>query len=663
MRRNANAPALAGAWITALSLLVASASILPAQERAGDVSDPGSREELQFLEILLNARPAPQPNGRVFPESVSASPESRAMVAFDPITGREEVTPASLLGGAGTNSAPPREAQWPWSEEEGPIIFGEIPGLEGIENAEPAGGPACTPPSPYTLTHSFPWNTTYKLLMRFNVSGTNYFYVCSASPFGPFQLLTAGHCLYNHDPNDDGNTSDARWASEVWAWAAQTDLVNPFSEPDFPYSYAKSVLLRTYIAWTNNADLNHDMGYITLDRRDPMHTGSMGREWGIEASLLNFNGYPVETPFVPAGELMQYPGSDSNNVTFYTPTRIRMCAYTYGGHSGGPDWRFDGTNRYIQGVNSTSDRAGAAEATRITEGKFNDMFIVIDDDEANRPPVARPDIAEYVFTTVDDRKDLLATSVLQDHPFQIEYNAFNAGFAHTGTLTIDFYLSTNAVISSLDTQIGSVDLAGLGAFNFTNPLATLNATIAPGTYYAGWIMSTAVPEYGGDGVCTNDPCSNVVVIADETLSVMPCGDSWEPDNSSGQANPIFSGAPQGHGLCPIGDEDWYVFTLAEPSTVLLGTSGPSGDTRMWLYNSRLIQIEFDDDDGPGLFSEIDRLCGVDALPAGTYFVQVDEFGDNNYIDSYTMSFDSLSCMIFSDGLESGNMSAWSYSVP
>ncbi len=176
-------------------------------------------------------------------------------------------------------------------------------------------------------------------------------------------------------------------------------------------------------------------------------------------------------------------------------------------------------------------------------------------------------------------------------------------------------------------------------------------------------MSTAVPEYGGDGDCNGNPCSNVVVIADERLSVMPCGDGWEPDNTAGQANGISSGVPQNHGLCPIGDEDWYVFRLVEQSEVLLGTSGRSGDTRMWLYDSRLNRIEFDDDDGPGLFSEIDRLCSTDPLPAGTYYVQVDEFGDDNYIDSYTMSFDSLSCMIFSDGLESGNMSAWSYSVP
>ena len=60
---------------------------------------------------------------------------------------------------------------------------------------------------------------------------------------------------------------------------------------------------------------------------------------------------------------------------------------------------------------------------------------------------------------------------------------------------------------------------------------------------------------------------------------------------------------------------------------------------MWLYDSGLNQIEFDDDDGSGLFSQIDRTCAVDPLPAGSYFVQIDEFGDNQEIESYQLAYD------------------------
>ena len=54
--------------------------------------------------------------------------------------------------------------------------------------------------------------------------------------------MTAGHCIYNWDPNDDGNTSDRNWANEVWVWAAQSDLQAPHDIPDRPYGAAKVTL-------------------------------------------------------------------------------------------------------------------------------------------------------------------------------------------------------------------------------------------------------------------------------------------------------------------------------------------------------------------------------------------------------------------------------------
>lgn len=118
-----------------------------------------------------------------------------------------------------------------------------------------------------------------------------------------------------------------------------------------------------------------------------------------------------------------------------------------------------------------------------------------------------------------------------------------------------------------------------------------------------------------------------------------CADDYEPDDDAGTASPLDDGSAQFHRICPVGDEDWALVTVASESAVTLETSGPSGDTRMWLYDSGLSLVEFDDDDGSGLFSRIDRTCGVDALPAGIYYVQVDEFGDNDEIAGYDLSYD------------------------
>lgn len=143
-------------------------------------------------------------------------------------------------------------------------------------------------------------------------------------------------------------------------------------------------------------------------------------------------------------------------------------------------------------------------------------------------------------------------------------------------------------------------------------------------------------------------------------------DAYEADNSLVTARPITSGIDQVHSICAAGDTDWVRFVLASPSAVTLETSGPSGDTRMWLQSSAGTVIEYDDDDGAGNFSFIDRTCGVDALAAGTYYVEVDEYGGNDHIDSYTLSFDAVTCpqtVIFANGFETGNFSGWSSHQP
>jgi len=114
-------------------------------------------------------------------------------------------------------------------------------------------------------------------------------------------------------------------------------------------------------------------------------------------------------------------------------------------------------------------------------------------------------------------------------------------------------------------------------------------------------------------------------------------DNYEPDNDHTQANPIVSGIAQAHDIVPIGDVDWVTFTLSQQSEVIIETSGPEGDSRLYLYDSSLTFIEDDDDGGPGLFSRIERLENKDPLSAGTYFVKVDEYGNDEEIPSYSLT--------------------------
>jgi peptidyl-Lys metalloendopeptidase len=117
-------------------------------------------------------------------------------------------------------------------------------------------------------------------------------------------------------------------------------------------------------------------------------------------------------------------------------------------------------------------------------------------------------------------------------------------------------------------------------------------------------------------------------------------DAYEVDNTAGQAKWINSGSPQTHSIVPTNDLDWVKFQLTNPSAVVLETSGPTdSDTRMWLYNSGLTQINHNDDiSTDNNYSHISTCTDASPLlPAGTYYVKIDEFGNNNEIPSYQIS--------------------------
>ena len=468
------------------------------------LEDQEALEQQRLLEILKNAPPAPNPQpDRIFTEEESSSAEQRGIVTYDMETGEETITEGSeSLNGEEVLTAPPFEGEVLPFAENG-IIEGED-GVSGLLITP-------TPPVPVCNATSYPWNTIQKLLMRFRVGTVDYYYVCSAWAVGSFQVATAGHCLYSWDPNDDGNTSDRKWADEVWVWAGQGDVVNPIGTPDTPYGEAKATALRSYTGWTISHDYNHDWGVITLNRRDGNHTGWMGRETNTSTASLNFSGYPAETPYVPPNTLCQYFGYDPNNVRGYSTYRIYLDAFIYGGHSGGPSWRYDGTNRYVQGIHSTSNRVGYAEDTRLDNSKYDSIFSYIAEDEAARPPIPRPDLIEYFFDG-NNRKDLLTNSAEPGDTIQVEYNVFNSGFASSNNFTVSFYLSTNSIISTGDTLIGT-RTHSLSAWGLTNPVTTLTvpASMSPGIYYVGWIYSGGTTEY--------TTVNNYVVINNETLTV------------------------------------------------------------------------------------------------------------------------------------------------
>ena len=111
-------------------------------------------------------------------------------------------------------------------------------------------------------------------------------------------------------------------------------------------------------------------------------------------------------------------------------------------------------------------------------------------------------------------------------------------------------------------------------------------------------------------------------------------DSFEPDNSYSNANPIATdGQLQSHSIDPAADVDWLTFTLdASTNAVVIETSGAAGDTVIWLYDDQLNDLSYDDDGGAERFSRIQTT-----LPAGTYYTSIQEYNDKVLLPEYFVS--------------------------
>jgi len=224
--------------------------------------------------------------------------------------------------------------------------------------------------------------------------------------------------------------------------------------------------------------------------------------------------------------------------------------------------------------------------------------------------------------------------------------------------------------------IGNYDISlTVVACSSDTVLPTTTTAPAGGTYNTAQTVALTCTDTGGSGCattyyCLGDGCnptmvySNPIDISTTTalrfysvdsarnnetaqtenyVFTEACSAAYEPNNNATQAVTLLAGQAQTHSICPAGDEDWVTFTLTSPSAILLETSGVSGDTIMWLYDSSLNQIEYNDDNGIGAFSKIDRLCVIDELPSGTYYVNIDEYGGNDTIDSYDISLTVVEC--------------------
>jgi cysteine-rich repeat protein len=244
------------------------------------------------------------------------------------------------------------------------------------------------------------------------------------------------------------------------------------------------------------------------------------------------------------------------------------------------------------------------------------------------------------------------------------------------------------------TQLATDDDDGPGNCSTINPTGDAAVRhLAPGTYYVsveefqndavlpGYLLFIRFEAVCGDGVVQGDEeCDGTAGCTEGCERVQVCGDGFvdapetcddgntvagdgcsalcavesfpevEPNDTPATAGgPLVTRAPAQGTIDPVGDKDYYSFTLTARSDVRLETFDLTGvghcattvDTLIRLFAADgTTELGSDDDDGPGSCSTLNPTSdvGVRHLEPGTYYVSVEEFGNNALVPGYLLFF-------------------------
>jgi hypothetical protein len=110
-------------------------------------------------------------------------------------------------------------------------------------------------------------------------------------------------------------------------------------------------------------------------------------------------------------------------------------------------------------------------------------------------------------------------------------------------------------------------------------------------------------------------------------------DSFEEDDDFNNPSSILVNTTQVRSIFPIADPDYVTFELQHYSEVIIKTNETTGDTRIWLYDYARNQLNFDNDNPDDLNATIEYAY----LKPGTYFIRIEENGNDEEIDNYSLS--------------------------
>ncbi len=268
-------------------------------------------------------------------------------------------------------------------------------------------------------------------------------------------------------------------------WAQSVTVVPAYSNGTAPFGDATATALHSWTNFTVDADWQHDLGVITLDRPIGGLTGWWGYGYNTDYNYYTSGtwrhaGWPGEDPY--DGEtLYENVGTFDQSPIDGWDWRIGFFAPTWGGTSGAGAVR-DGA---VFGVFSGSNRIDHSEDVILTPTKFSHIEGWIN--------ALTPSGWDLIPMFVQTDASVLAGASLSSLSFVL--HNYGASWANT-TVNYTIYLSSDASITSSDLYLGtgsfSISLPDKNSQLITLSPPSIPSYVASGDWFVGVIID--VPD-------------------------------------------------------------------------------------------------------------------------------------------------------------------------
>ncbi|MEL6760061.1 MAG: CARDB domain-containing protein [Myxococcota bacterium] len=295
-----------------------------------------------------------------------------------------------------------------------------------------------------------PWARNVKVVQRFvDSAGNSRWAQSSGVLIDPETVLTAGHVVFDH-------YNGLGWVQDIWVYPAWDGLGDPYDAARVIGNFggAHATIASTFNGWTNDEDYDYDIATLQLDRAVGALTGWYGYSWGGSCSWHKNQVYAVasyprgscydgRTMYAWSGEF-----DDCNDEELELDYRDDGCSTrSHAGMSGSGAWYASNGSRYVSAVHShTHPNADEVDYTRLRSELVGSIGAA--EDQARGDSVDLQLLrARYDATTVTAGQSIGSLGYVLTNPT-------NADPA-SETYRIEHYLSSNEIISSTDTLLGS----------------------------------------------------------------------------------------------------------------------------------------------------------------------------------------------------------------